>query len=378
MQRLVQVSLAFLLLFGALTTLVILAGNLLLPVLQLACGDGVTCFWAQHNFIIGMEMLFILPFCLAENLHGLRHSSQLAMACLVYLFFAVIIRSSQKMSIEAPPVTMIMSNATASGVVLVNLSSEFLYAFSIQALAFCCQFNILPVLAELQDPTPERMNTVKRASIFVAFLLYAIFGSFGYLAFGADTQADLLSNFPATDPVITVGRVLLAVALLLKCPLMMQPLRSTIHAIMVPKKKNSRKSETQLKAPLLPSDGSIQGGEESPEAAASANEAPPLGGRRKMTLLLGETAVLLGMACVPAMCITDIAALYSLVGATCGSMICFLLPGGIGLSVDTDKAVAGFQMTKSRMDSNKTIAMMVFFFGIITLVASVAAAVQSL
>jgi amino acid permease len=50
MQRLVQVSLAFLLLFGALTTLVILAGNLLLPVLQLACGDGVTCFWAQVSF----------------------------------------------------------------------------------------------------------------------------------------------------------------------------------------------------------------------------------------------------------------------------------------------------------------------------------------
>jgi amino acid permease len=51
MQRAVQINLALLLLFGALTTLVILAANLLLPVLALACGGSGTCFWAQVHVL---------------------------------------------------------------------------------------------------------------------------------------------------------------------------------------------------------------------------------------------------------------------------------------------------------------------------------------
>jgi amino acid permease len=336
----------------------------------------------QHNFVVGIEMVFILPFCLTENLHALRHSSQLAMVCLAYLFFAVIIRSIQEMKGEAPEVHLMMQNATSEGVALMNIDGTFLQAFSIQALAFCCQFNVLPVLAELEDPTPERMNIVKYSSILISFLLYAIFGIFGYLAFGAKTEADLLSNFSPTDSVITVGRVVLAIALLLKCPLMMQPLRATIHAIMHPPKK-----QTPANSPA-PAELSVQGGDGSDQGSGQGMGGGATGGsgqgQKKFLLLCVETVVLLGLACIPAMCITDIAALYSLVGATCGSMVCFILPGGIAWFVDTG---INLELTPNRSrsrsvegtanKSHKLVAGLVLGFGMVVMVASVAAAIKS-
>lgn len=108
LKRLVQASLALLLLFGALTTLVVMAANLVLPVLADVCDNntakGQSCWWASRTTVILFNVVFIFPWCLKENLHALRHSSQLALACLVYLFLAVLVRCGQKLSTQYPQV----------------------------------------------------------------------------------------------------------------------------------------------------------------------------------------------------------------------------------------------------------------------------------
>ena len=66
LKRMVQSCLALLLLFGALTTLVVMAANLVLPVLGAVClkYGGETCWWASHQAVILFNVVFIFPLCL--------------------------------------------------------------------------------------------------------------------------------------------------------------------------------------------------------------------------------------------------------------------------------------------------------------------------
>jgi hypothetical protein len=98
MERMVQLNLCLLLLFGALTTLTDLAGTLVLPLLDVACGTGNSCWWASRSAVITMMDFSILPLCVAENLHSLRYTSTLALACVAFLVVAVIVIEAQHMS----------------------------------------------------------------------------------------------------------------------------------------------------------------------------------------------------------------------------------------------------------------------------------------
>ena len=78
--------------------------------------------------------------------------------------------------------------------------------------------------------------------------------------------------------------------------------------------------------------------------------------------LLLQTCALLALAFIPAECITNIALLYSIVGATCGSLVCFVLPGVVFLCTDAPRR-------------DKVPAALVAFFGVVSCIASIVALV---
>jgi amino acid permease len=282
LERLVQLNLLLMLLLGGLMTCVELAANLIIPLLVSACGEGQTCWWSSRNFVITANFLLIAPLCVAENLHALRHSSTLALLCISFLVLVVVSQAAEQ----------IAAYGVAPDIEYVTFSRQFAYAFSIHAMAFCAQFNLLPTYQELQRPTVARMNRVKWGSMGLAWLLYVVFGVVGYLAFGGSVMGNILGNFRAGDLSASVGRALLALSLLLKCPLMMVPLRTTLRALL--------------------------GG-------------PTTRRVRGKAALLAETGLLLVLGWAPSVLISNLAVMYAIVGATCGCMVCFILPSWIFL-----------------------------------------------
>jgi len=345
LERAVQASLAVLLLLGALTTLIVLAANLCLPVLQYACGAGHECWWASHDLVVLLNVLLVLPLCMKQNLHALRHSSMGALLCIAYLFCVVLLRSGQAIRAQGGA-----APGTEWGV---NVGGQFVYAFAIQALAFCCQFNLLPLFSELRDPTPARMHAIKRTSVAICWFMYAAFGTAAYLAAGPATQADLLTNFPPSDVAVSVGRCLLALSLLMKCPLILQPLRAVLHALFAKR----RGAETARRLAFTP------------HSAAGRGEGRAVAAKKGWRMLLLETCALLGVALVPAELLSNIALIYSIVGAACGSLVCFILPGVIFLNVK-DEAVAASWRARAP-------AVAITLFGVVSAVASLYAVVET-
>ena len=100
---------------------------------------------------------------------------------------------------------------------------------------------------------------------------------------------------------------------------MSQPLRAVLHALF------TKRAKTPASIGFTP--GSAAGRGANTKAAAKT-------GWRWLFL---ETVALLAVALVPAELLSNIAFIYSIVGAACGSMVCFILPGAIFLHIKDEE-----------------------------------------
>ena len=85
-------------------------------------------------------------------------------------------------------------------------------------------------MAELQRPTPERLRVVRLTSVGACFAVCCAYGLVGYAIFGEGVTGDLLEAFGAArgslGGALRAGRAALAACLILKVPLLLQPMRS--------------------------------------------------------------------------------------------------------------------------------------------------------
>jgi hypothetical protein len=188
-------------------------------------------------------------------------------------------------------------------------------------------------------------------------------------------------NFPPYDIVTSVGRVLLAISLLLKCPLVMVPLRSTLQTLWLGRRAKGVSSLDSPTTPVLrrpvgafrnKGDGSAEAEDGKAEPFLSGGPGPESGdhqGLEDVTVvspktppagrvwLIGLTMFLLSLAWCAAVLVSNIALLYSIVGATCGCMICYVLPAWV------------FLLTPAS-PRQKAKAVVVLVFGVISMCAS--------
>jgi len=120
-------------------------------------------------------------------------------------------------------------NSTIVPIVIEHQVWHIFLALSIQGIAYCAQFNVLPLYAELRQPTIKRMRFVIYSFGFACFFLYATVALFGYLLFGGASSGNILDNFGNDDIVISIGRVALAATILLKLPLCSLPFRIVLN-----------------------------------------------------------------------------------------------------------------------------------------------------
>ena len=270
----VQLSL-ILLLFCALTVFLVLSSDNLTSAIHLYLGP------LSRGWTIVLSSILILPICLVDQLHALRHASVVGLSCIFYVFLIIAVRFiHQSIESDLPAIKW------------VSLSENTLYTFSVQSLAYCCQFNVLPLFAELENPTRQRMNAIKTTTIVLCVVAFGAFGTLGYLCFGDATPGDVLQAFAKRNPYVALGRVALGVSLLLKCPLILHPLRMAVFV----------------------------------------NHASFRGVRKLLS-----TLALLGPAVLVAIAVPNVEKIYSATGATAGALICFILPSIVFLGTNATK-----------------------------------------
>ena len=115
----------------------------------------------------------------------------------------------------------------------------------------------------------------------------------GYFAYGNDIAGNILLSMPVADVPAAVARVALLVALVMKMPLIHMPLRATLNSLLFPNR--------HLTLPLW--------------------------------FLIVESVLLLGVALGLAVALGNVSSAISIVGATGGSFISFIIPGMLGYAM---------------------------------------------
>ncbi|OQR86461.1 Amino Acid/Auxin Permease (AAAP) Family [Achlya hypogyna] len=198
--------LTLVLLFGIMAVFMVVAMDLLHP---------FVAAYVSRAVIGGAFTLVAIPLCLADSLYALRYSNSIVVGCMGYIFFVLFVRAVQDGGFpDSSPVP------TVHGV---------LYAIPLQALAFGCQINSVRVYGELQHKA--QMHGINFATMFFGFVLYVLFSFLGYLCFHGASVPDILTGFPANDPLVNSVRIVLGTCMVLKIPLIFQPFVQVLEAV---------------------------------------------------------------------------------------------------------------------------------------------------
>ena len=194
-----------------------------LSVANVSVTDSSLGIYLTQPYIVQiMAYLPILPICFLPSLRYLAYSSLFAFVCIifvsasfVYFSFYNLVENTRNISIESVCYDLVnITNSSYSGSVTCiplwpKSIFEFLHSFTITALVFVCHFNILPLKAELYNPTSSRVKLSIVVTVIIAFIVYFVTIVFTLLEFGSLTKADVMQNYDQGNILFVVGRIAL-------------------------------------------------------------------------------------------------------------------------------------------------------------------------
>lgn len=195
-------------------------------------------------------VFIVTPLSLFRTLGALRYSSVIAVCCAVYLFSFLVYSYFSFCANHYIVHSPVLGNSPNSLMVpdhqvqcfwehtpqekfhfdLYHLSpNRVLTTMSILTFAFTCHPSVLPIYAELQRPSEERMlGKVAFRSITAAFLLYITIGIFGYMMFENQLEhsnGNFLLNDFHNDIGSIVGNLLMSTYIVLALPILVNIIR---------------------------------------------------------------------------------------------------------------------------------------------------------
>eukprot|EP00586_Coscinodiscus_wailesii_P002947 CAMPEP_0172484446 /NCGR_PEP_ID=MMETSP1066-20121228/11913_1 /TAXON_ID=671091 /ORGANISM="Coscinodiscus wailesii, Strain CCMP2513" /LENGTH=364 /DNA_ID=CAMNT_0013248983 /DNA_START=194 /DNA_END=1285 /DNA_ORIENTATION=+ len=177
------------------------------------------------NLILAGILLLVTPLTTLQSYTALKHASFLSMVAILILSLCVVYRTVEcNLSASVPPLSQYVRFVPADFNAMMN-------ALPVLISAYICHFNVLPVYAELQNPTECRARYLSRSTVVVASIFYMSIGLFGSLhgnCTGGTVNGNILLDFDDEDKLLMVGRVCLGITITLSFPLLVIPARDIL------------------------------------------------------------------------------------------------------------------------------------------------------
>jgi len=318
-------------LFGSLAAYLILLGDVFPRLL----GEVVPTesIWTERWVsVLVPSLLTVLPLCVTRSLGALSSVSSLSVVALAYTTFAICFRSIQHVS----------QHEAGEAMPLFVFTSESVLALPMMAFAFQCHVTVVQIFVEL-EPSPsflrcspkaisEHSNTdaeepllipapssalftsparligmrgVVTTSMAACVLGYVMVGASGYAAYPNDVASNVLNSFDDSDPMLQVARLLMGVNGIVSYPVNLFPCRQALDHLLV----------------------TVLGW--SADARGVSERHLPL------------TAALFGGSLAVALVVTDLGAVFQLVGGTAGAAIMFIVPGLVAMQLARHSSASG-------------------------------------
>jgi amino acid permease len=220
----------FLQLLGVSTTYFILIGDSI-PVLFQQYLPEMPLLGNRVFVISIISWLFIFPLHLSRSIGTIAKWSIVSVLLLPVILLTIIIRCPAYASEHASPITIV--------------GSDVLGSLGIMAFAFGCAQVAFSNFLSLHDQSSKSWSRTTILSTSISLCLALGFGYIGYFTFGEDVQANMFLNFSPTDPIINIGRLALAISLILTIPTAFYPAREALQMMLGFDSRQHRPSNVQ-------------------------------------------------------------------------------------------------------------------------------------
>ncbi|KAI8991257.1 transmembrane amino acid transporter protein-domain-containing protein [Mycotypha africana] len=172
---------------------------------------------ASRTFIlIFVGTVCIFPLAIPRSIGSLARWSIVSVACLPVILLMILVR--------AP--AYIPKDQT---VPIEWAGDDIFGALGIMAFAFTCHQVALSNFLTLRNQTTSSWRFTTILSTGISWVISMTFAVVGYLCFGSNVQSNLFNNFASDDPFINVGRLALAISMILTIPTAIFPTREAIQ-----------------------------------------------------------------------------------------------------------------------------------------------------
>jgi amino acid permease len=290
--------------FGVGVSYMIIIGDLM-PGVALGFDDNAEQipYLVDRHFWITAFMLLIIPLSFLKRLDSLKYTSLVALVSIGYLIVLVIYHFS--VDPHAPPSNIRV--ITWAGPV------ETLSALPVVVFAYTCHQNMFSIINEIKDNSPASIFGVIGSSIGTAASIYVLVSITGYITFGNDIVANIISMYP-TGVASTIGKAAIVILVLFSIPLQVHPCRASLSAVMNWRPNRNVSHHGRPGSPLLNS--SAQGKNDHGGSSSMSD--------RRFALL---TTVILILAYCVALSVSSLDRVLAFVGSTGSTSISFILPG---------------------------------------------------
>lgn len=209
---------------SALIFYLVLAAGYVIDFLKFVHPGVAGAWFSDYTYMTIMIALVTLPMACLRDMSALGKASIMGMVCMCYILVLTVVDYFVDSAGRA---------ATESPLIIASSIDTFFQCFSTMLFAFVNHFTMVSLVPVLIDPTPSRRAKVTIYSATFIFVFYAILATFGYLHFGVNTATNLLNSSTSATAwaswTYNLGRLMMAIVLILSYPLLLDPCRGTIE-----------------------------------------------------------------------------------------------------------------------------------------------------
>eukprot|EP01112_Ceratiomyxa_fruticulosa_P007986 TRINITY_DN2072_c0_g1_i1.p1 TRINITY_DN2072_c0_g1~~TRINITY_DN2072_c0_g1_i1.p1 ORF type:complete len:434 (-),score=36.14 TRINITY_DN2072_c0_g1_i1:68-1369(-) len=302
--------------WGACVGSVVIIGDVFTPAMELILPH--VDFLHDRNIVVLFSLIIILPLSLPREFNTLRFGSSIAVFSHIYIVLLVVVNS----------MIFLFSSERHSLPPIINdsFSLRIIQSIPIIVFAFGCSIQVIPVFDELKDRRLKTMKKVIVNGVSLSFGCYTLVGVFGFLEFQYNTNSNVLTNYPTTSIPVTIGRILLGIAVCLGFPLLIWPLKNTTELLFFYARDHKVRTE-RIVVPVL--------------------------------VNIIETILLVGSSVIVGILIPSISFIFGLIGSTTATLSCFIIPTLMFLKL-TSK-----QPLRSTRKVDRVVCCFILFFGVV-------------
>ncbi|KAI8592647.1 transmembrane amino acid transporter protein-domain-containing protein [Geranomyces variabilis] len=299
--------------------------------LMAAEGDVTAPAWTSGRGLGLLVLLFLLiPLSFSRDVDDFRWFSGTAFCCAVYLAGVVVWCAASGDGLQQPAPTLPSTPGERPWFIITNKAIGVLPVF---VFLFTCHQNMFSVYNELaaaestfpgQEENVTKIHTIIDIAIVVCSIIYLAVGFAGYVSFGSEVHEMILNDYTPIAAT-TLARISFVLLSAFSYPIQLHPCRAALDSLFTHFERHTRGRAPSLAAYAALEPSRRLGGSSFALLAPTAASQSERRTRRWLTvgLLVATHACVLG---VPEPLLSK---LLVFLGATCGSAICYVLPGMI-------------------------------------------------